>query len=76
MHALLCLYCVKLFLNFGHSAALNTYSNYVAALVLYQTQGSVTGLNRWEYDWLPLSPKFNAKQHRWRETSCVFEVDQ
>ena len=36
---------VKLFLNFGHSAAPNPY-NYLAALVLYGTQGSVRGLNR------------------------------
>ena len=39
-HALLCLYSVELFLNFGHFAAPNP-NNYVAALVLYGTQGSV-----------------------------------
>ena len=61
--------------EFGHFAAPDPY-NYVAALVLYGTQGSVRGLNRWEYKWLPLSPKFNAKQHRWRENSYVFQVDQ
>ena len=66
---------VKLFLNFGHSAAPNP-DNHVAALVLYGTQGSVRALNRWEYKWLPLSPKFNAKQHRWRGNSNVFQVDQ
>ena len=51
---------VKLFLYFGHSAAPSLY-NYVAALVLYETRGSVRGLNRWEYEWLALSPKFNVK---------------
>ena len=50
-HALLCLHPVKLFLNFGRSAAHKPY-NYVAALMLYGTQGSVRGLNRWEYKWL------------------------
>ena len=45
--SLLCLNPVQLFLNFGHSAAPNPY-NYVAALVLYETRGSVRGLNRWE----------------------------
>ena len=71
----LCLHPVKLFVDFGHSAAPNP-NNYVAALVLYGTRGSVRGLNRWEYKWLPLSPKFNAKQRRWRENSYVFQVDQ
>ena len=70
----LCLHPVKLFLNFGHSAAPNP-NNYVAALVLYRTQGSVRGLNRWEYKWLPFSPKVNVKQHRWRQNSYVFQVD-
>ena len=66
---------INIFLNFGHSAAPNP-NNHVAALVLYGTQGSVRGLNRWEYNWLPLSPKFYAKQHRWRGNSHVFQVDQ
>ena len=70
----MCLHPVKLFLDFGHSIAPNT-NNYVAALVLYETQGSVRGLNRWGYKWLLLSPMFNAKQHRWLETSYVFQVD-
>ena len=47
-------------LCFGHSAAPNPYY-YVAVLVLYETRGSVRGLNRWEYEWLALSPKFNVK---------------
>ena len=69
-NAVLCLYPVKLFQNFCHSAAPNPY-NYVAALVLYYgTQGSIRDLNRWEYTWLLLPPTFNAKQHRWRENSC------
>ena len=34
------------------------------------------GLNRWEYEWLALSPKSNVEQHRWRESSYVFQVDQ
>ena len=63
----------KLLLYFGNSAAPNLY-NYVAVLVLYGTQGSVRGLNRWEYEWLALSPKFNVKQHRWRENSYVFKL--
>ena len=66
----LCLHPVKLFVNFGHSAAPNP-NNYVTALVLYGTQGPVWGLNRWECKWLPLSPTFNAKR-RWRENSYVF----
>ena len=66
---------VKLFLNFGHSAAPNPY-NYVAAFVLYGTRSSVRGLNRWKYEWLALSPKFSVNQHRWRENSYVFQVDQ
>ena len=74
-HALLCLNPVKLFLHFGHSAAANPY-NYVAALVLHGTPGSDGGLNRREYKWLALSAKFNVKQHRWRENSYVFQVDQ
>ena len=65
-HAWLSFRPVNLFLNFGRSAARNPCS-YVAALVLYGTQGSVRGLHRWEYRWLLLSPKFNAKQHRRRE---------
>ena len=39
---LVVLHPVKLFLNFGHYAAPNPY-NYVAALVLNGTQGSVRG---------------------------------
>ena len=49
-HALLCLHPVKLFLNFGHSAGSNP-KNYLAAFVLYGTQGSVRGLSRWECKW-------------------------
>ena len=45
-HALLCLCSVKIFLNFGHSAAPNAQNYYVAALVLYGTQASVRGLNQ------------------------------
>ena len=59
---------VKLFLNFGHSAAPNP-DNHVAALVLYGTRGSVRDLDRCEHKYLPLSPKANAKRHRWRENS-------
>ena len=62
-----------LFLNFGHFAATNPHI-YVAALVLYGTQGSIRGLNRWAYKWLPLSLKLNPRQHRWRENSYVFQV--
>ena len=40
--------------------------------MLCETRGSVRGLNRWEYEWLALSPNFNAQQHRWRENSYVF----
>ena len=40
--------------------------------MLCETRGSVRGLNRWEYEWLALSPNFNAQQHQWRENSCVF----
>ena len=58
--ALWCSNPVELFLCFGHSAAPNPY-NYVAALALYGTRGFVRGLNRWEYEWLALSPKFNVK---------------
>ena len=54
----LCMHPVKRFLNFGYSAA-PTF----AAFVLSGSQGSVRSLNRWDYRWLPLSPKFNAKQH-------------
>ena len=69
---MLCLNPVKLFLCFGDSAA-PTPCSYVAALVvLCETRGSVRGLNRWEYEWLALSPNFNAQQHRWRENSYVF----
>ena len=70
----LCLHLVKLFLNSGHSAAPNP-NNYVAALKLFGLQGSVIGLNRSEYNWLPLSPKFDAK-HPWGENLQVFQVDQ
>ena len=73
--SLLCLYPAQLLLCFGHSAAPNPY-NYVAALVLYETRGSVSGLNRWEYEWLALPPKFNVKQHQSRENSYFFQVDQ
>ena len=66
---------VKLFLYFGHFVAPNPY-NYVAALVLYGTRGFVRGLNRWECEWLALPSKFNVKQHRSRENSYVFQVDQ
>ena len=66
-HALMCLHPVKLFLNFGHSAA--RYPNN------YGTQGSVTCLNRWEYQQQQLSPKLNAEQHRWRENSYGFQLD-
>ena len=72
--SLLCLNPVKIFLYFGHSAAPKPY-DYVSALVFYETRGSVRGLNRWEYEWLALSPKFNVKQCRWRENSYVFQVD-
>ena len=51
---------VKLFLYFGHSAAPNPY-NCVGAPMPYETRGSVRGLNWWEYEWLALSPKFNAR---------------
>ena len=56
----------------GHSAAPHPY-NYVAALVLYETRGSLEALNRWEYEWLALSPKFIIEQHLARENSysCV-----
>ena len=48
-YALLCLNPVQIIpLYFGHSVAPNA-CNYVAALVLYGTRGSVAGLNRWEY---------------------------
>ena len=74
-YVLLCLNPVKLFPYFGHSAAPNPFK-YGAALVLYGTRVSVGGLNGWKYEWLALSPKFNVKQHRWRENSCVFQVEQ
>ena len=45
-------------------------------LCFYRTQGSVRSFYRWGYEWLLLSPKVNAKQHRWRENSHVFQVDQ
>ena len=61
--------------NVGHSA-LSSPCRYVAAIVLYEKRDPVRGLNRWEYEWLALSPKFNAKPHRWRENSYVFQVDQ
>ena len=38
-------------------AVANPY-NYVAVrLVLRETQGSIRGINGWEYSWLPLSPR-------------------
>ena len=69
-----CLHPVKLFLDFSRSAA--PKNNYVAALVLSGMQGSVRGLNRWEYKWLLLSPTSSAKPRRCRENSYAFQVDQ
>ena len=74
-YALLCLNPVKLFLYFGHYAAPNPYND-IGTLVLYGTPGCVRGLNGWEYEWVAWSPKFNVKQHRWRESSHVFQADQ
>ena len=65
----------KAVLDVWSSAAPKPYND-IAALVLFGTPGSVRGLNCWEYKWLPLSPKFNAKQHRWCENSYVCQVDQ
>ena len=75
-HALLCLHPEKLlFLSFGHFAASNPY-NYVAVLVLYGTQGSIRGLNWWEYNVVVIVAKVQCQKHRRRENSCVLQVDQ
>ena len=55
-----CASCKPILDFFDHSAAPNP-NNYVAALVLDGTRGSVRGLNRWEYQWLLLSPKFKCE---------------
>ena len=64
--------CKYQYINRLHARYCSRYRN--AALMLYGTQGSVRGLNRWGYKWLPLSPKSIAKQHRWRENSYGFKL--
>ena len=59
----------------GHSAAPNP-NNCDKLRCMRFTEGSVRGLNRSENNWLPLSPKLKGKQHRWRESSYVIQVDQ
>ena len=57
---------IILILYFGHSPATicHILTWYVVSLVHCKTLGCVRGLNRWEHEWLALSPRLNVKRHQ------------